>query len=300
MAGFGFGGGGYGTSGFGFGPYGGGEFGRVTVKLTELFATGSLLANFSAWTISEAGPAPTTTPGPYRPPNWGVRPQQTLMTVTLPNAQPPTPGQPSSTNYYFDSVLRVTHRQELIATRHPVQTGATISDHAFLTPSMVELEIKMSDTMQSFVNGQYSGNASKSVSAYQTFRLIQGLRVPIILTTRLYTYTNMLISSLEAPDNVDTQFGLRCFIRFQQIIPAQIAIATYDARSLEQKILQLPDSTREHDTAISNLGQKTGESVLPPIENSHRDMTPTSIPGASPWSSNPLAFGPEDPSQVVP
>ena len=53
-------------------------------------------------------------------------------------------------SYVFDGEPDIQHDQELSITQNPVQTGASISDHAFLVPVRVTAEILMSDAMQSF------------------------------------------------------------------------------------------------------------------------------------------------------
>lgn len=255
------------------------------------FITGALNFNPAGWTIFESlpgqtQPGPTTSEGPYRPPNWGQLPQKTLMSVTMSSGEAAAQGTGQTaqpTNYYFDAVLHVRHHQEVAITKHPVQTGAAISDHAYMQPAQVELEIGMSDAMDSFVSGQYSTVPSKSVSAFDTFQQIQALRVPITLTTRLKTYQNMLIANIEAPDDVRTGFGLRCYIRFQQIIPAQVSTQTFNV--LQSQILQQPLSSRPMDSLLTNLGTKQSEVVPPALSQTHIDSAATTVPGATQWSS---------------
>jgi hypothetical protein len=139
------------------------------------------------------------------------------------------------TNYFFDAILRVDHFQELTATRHPVQNGAPIVDHAYLQPARVVLEIGMSDALAVYSGGQFfsnpfSGNPSKSVSAYQALITLQELRIPLQLTTRLNTYQNMLIESIRSPDDLKTRYGLRATITFIQILTATVVTNNQSAR----------------------------------------------------------------------
>jgi hypothetical protein len=106
-------------------------------------------------------------------------------------------------NYIFDAYFNINHESNLAITQHPIQTGASISDHAYMEAQQLTFEIGMSDVMQdlpysgvvSFNNGDSS---SRSVNAYQTLRNLQADRVPIDVITRLGTYKNMLIESIVA------------------------------------------------------------------------------------------------------
>lgn len=183
----------------------------------------------------------------YRPVNWTYQPQQYSITVTLPAATVSssgsvngvtTPGSASSTtspgsstSYYFDAVMLAEHMQEAVMTPHPVQVGPALVDHMYLQPAEVILRVKMSDAMQSFVNGQYSSVPSKSVSAYQQFLQIQASRAPIVLATKLNTYQNMGIISLRPQDNWQTVRGFNGIIRFKQIISAQVNSQALSSRS---------------------------------------------------------------------
>lgn len=178
----------------------------------------------------------------YRPPSWGARATQTYsMTCTLPgpvDAENP----PKPITFFFDATLRAEHAQEAVGTRHPVQVGPAVVDHVYLLPARVTLDVAISDSMQSFLAGQYSGGSSRSVSAYQTFKQVQAARVPIALSTRLDTYANMWLVDVRAVEDRTTSRSFRGMLRFEQIISAQIAAAVVSER---------PDAT-----ATTNEGTK--------------------------------------------
>lgn len=186
----------------------------------------------------------------YRPAQWSSQPQIVSITANIPshtpgsggsivssvisfdgspinNSSTNTPSQNNASNfdattYYFDAILNEDHVQELRSTEHPVQNGAAISDHAYLIPSRVTLEIGVSDAMDSYKPGQYSNYGSKSVSVYQTLLYLQRLRVPLVLTTRLNTYQNMLIELNRAHEDVRTLHGLRATISMKQIFMGEV------------------------------------------------------------------------------
>jgi hypothetical protein len=207
--------------------------------------------------------------GLWRPPQWNTgifSNQNQLYSLTVPAQQtgsshrvldsssgntsttPTVSGQTKPTTYFFDAVLRAEHRQELRHTEHPIQSGSSITDHAYLMPARVTLEVGFSDCMARYKAGQYTSNSSKSISAYQTLLALQGSRVPLSLSTRLASYDNMVIESIGAVESYATKFSGRFSVVFTQIIVASLATQTVSAR---------PDSTD-----VTNEGTK--QSVPPP------------------------------------
>jgi hypothetical protein len=165
----------------------------------------------------------------------------------LTTSSPGTSGQ--TTVLFFDAVLRAEHNQELVLTKHPVQVGPAIVDHAYLLPARVMLDILMSDAADSYTAGQYSGDPSKSVAAFAQFLSTQATRIPITLATRLKAYQNMAITDVRAQDDSRTAHALKCTLYFEQIISASTTTATQSAR---------PDQT-----GATNEGTKSTDTLDP-------------------------------------
>jgi|SRR5580700_56807 hypothetical protein len=169
---------------------------------------------------------------PYTPPQFGSGKSNYSLTCTLPannqansnnNANnPSTPSQGSPTTYFFQLVGRVEHVQEQTITKHPVQIGPAIVDHAYNQPARVVMEVVASDCVASLVAGQYASNPSLSVSMYQTFKQIQAARVPVAVSTRLDQYPNMAITDVRATEDSRTLFGFRGTLYFEQIISVTV------------------------------------------------------------------------------
>lgn len=132
--------------------------------------------------------------------------------------------------WFFDAYLKMDHTSRLTITDHPVQAGAAISDHAFLQPRELSMDVAMSNVNESFVPGQFSGGYSRSVQAFNVLKKLQELRVPIQVHTRLGLYQNMLIEVLTAPDDFTTLDGLRCTVTFREILVAQVTTVQISAR----------------------------------------------------------------------
>ena len=195
--------------------------------------------------------------GIYRPAGWANTPQVYITTTTTgPQLSGPTPtggvipASVTQTSYVFDAVLLLEHNQSLEKTRHPVQTGADISSHAYLLPARLSMMVLMSDAVDQYAVAvaanqattftSWTGGSSKSVSAYQTLLALQAARAPLIITTRLNTYTTMLITALAPVETNQTVAGLRARVDFEQIFTAAFALT--------------PVSARTNDTQSTGLG----------------------------------------------
>ena len=231
-----------------------------------------------------------TSVGLYRPPQW----QQGLSITTVMLIFPgqPTQGQysaqgisatlpKSQTRYIFDAVLRASHSQRIQKTAHPVQTGANIVDHAYVVPAELVLEIAMSDAMADYSKDMWTGAATKSISTYQVILAMSIARIPLSIATRLRTYTNMLITDIEADDTVKTIGGLKMRVTFSEI-PLAIT-QTND------------DSARPQTTSTTTLGSviptpptATQDANYNVLGNTSQNSSPPVLydaPGTSDWSS---------------
>jgi len=216
----------------------------------------------------------------WRPPQWPVGqgvPGNTL-TILVPNPQSdPEYATPPATEglnafnsilYVFDAAIRVEHEQEMVITQNPVQTQASISDHAYLVPARVTAEIAMSDSMQSYITGQFSGSGSRSVSAYQTLLSLQASMQLLGLSTRLAQYSNMLIQSVRPVEEVSTRFGLKCIVTFQQVLLADVEYESPTNPAASSR----PDASQ-----VSSAGGSNTTSVPQTISNNYstKSLTPT-------------------------
>jgi hypothetical protein len=175
----------------------------------------------------------------------------------------------------FDAVVRTEHQRRITKTEHPIQTGANVADHAIIEPARVVLEIGMSDAMDSFTAGQWSGDHSKSVNAYQTLVSLAKARQPLTVTTRLDSYTNMILTGIDAPDTVETRFGLKATVTFEELFTGTITSQQVSAR---------PDLI-----GATNLGTKAPLPVSSDISRfTHSTLPTTTVPNAGVLSSNPI------------
>lgn len=235
--------------------------------------------------------------GVWRPPQWN---QPALTAITIP-AQPPDPTtglvQPSSV-YVFDAILRAEHAQELRRTEYPVQTGANITFNAYKLPAKLTLEIGMSDAMDNYYPGSWTGNASKSVAAYEALIALQTNRTLVTITTRLATYDNMVCESVQTSDTNATRYGLRAIAVFSEFIRGTASKVNSDVVGYQTMSGQ-PISARPQDTQSSSVGSVQGAAPSSALTAQHQVTTPTTVVNAGRWSSNTVLGLPEA-AQVAP
>lgn len=109
-----------------------------------------------------------------------------------------------------DVVIREQHNSSLGITEIPIETGAKITDHAYVEPKKLVLEFA----------------DSQAALTYNALVRFQESRVPFVAVSGLYVYSNMLIKNLSAERDVKTSRVLSGKAELQEII---IVSTSYDA-----------------------------------------------------------------------
>lgn len=256
--------------------------GIILPSLLSIGASAAETLVFSAQ-ANQSDSQGTPVNGPWTPPQYS---QPALTIITTPIVQSTTSGQPDTLqiNYVFDAVFRVVHERKVHKTSHPILTGANLSDHAYVEPARVTLEIGMSDVMASYKRSVWTGASTKSISAWLIFKNLQVAKTPLVLTTRLDTYINMIITSIISPDDNKTKFGLRATIVLEELLTAGVSsVASASARP--QTTNSTPGGTVQ---AIVPNGSQVQQFQIPSPLYPNVQTYP-SVPGAGTVSSNSLS-----------
>ncbi|OLA39328.1 MAG: hypothetical protein BHW43_00060 [Phascolarctobacterium succinatutens] len=167
--------------------------------------------------------------------------------------------------YFFDAVFSVDTEHSLTVTQHPVQTGANISDHAFVNPIRMTMQIGVSDAMAYRVGADYGGDGgTKSVQAYRLLCKLQELRIPMQVVTRLNTYQNMLIESIDVSDGVSTLCALKATINLVQVLVVNVGTEKVSARQWTtgaQRKSQEVQPKGDNSTILRKVEKGTGLEV---------------------------------------
>ena len=129
--------------------------------------------------------------------------------------------------FFFDGFINVNHTHTLTITSHPIQSGANITDHAYMEPVELNIKIIVSDAQPDFLKvdnlseGYYTSNAqTRSIGAYKILRELQKQKRVFDVGTKFETYSNMMISSLVVSESSSNVNALDVNVTLQQILVA--------------------------------------------------------------------------------
>ena len=153
----------------------------------------------------------------WRPPQWQ---SGTPYMITMPAKSG------DEAQYYVLTPLRVAHELVLRRTEHPVQSGAAITDHAYVMPTKLMMEIGVSDSMDTYTSGMWGGSStSTSVNAFDALCELARQRTLVIVQTRLRSYPNMIVESVSAEETSRTVASGRFHVVFSEIFIASTQVA---------------------------------------------------------------------------
>ncbi|VVD29155.1 conserved protein of unknown function [Paraburkholderia dioscoreae] len=120
-----------------------------------------------------------------------------------------------------DVSVEEAHHDELTITDHPVEQGASVSDHAYKNPADVTCRYGWSNS--SSVGSLFAGDVN---AVYQQLLDLQASRVPFDLVTGKRSYCNMLIKSLSVTTDPATEDALMVSATMRQIIIVETQVTT--------------------------------------------------------------------------
>ena len=136
---------------------------------------------------------------------------------------------------WLDASLKEDHDLEVDVTDHPVETGASVSDHARPKPREVTIEGVVSNTPLSTLQARQAqtaegtsilstagqpavrGKPGWAESAFATLEALWTVPKLITIVTGLKTYDNMLLTSLKVPRDDKTGDVLKFTAKFKQV-----------------------------------------------------------------------------------
>lgn len=120
----------------------------------------------------------------------------------------------------LDAVLSEDHSYNSRVTNYPVENGLIISDHIINEPDALQITGVVSDTPLSFLTllaNPIGVSNAPSVNAFNALVEIHNRRERITVVTGIKVYTNMVITSLQVPRNVQSGQSLTFVIDLQKI-----------------------------------------------------------------------------------
>jgi len=150
-------------------------------------------------------------------------------------------------------VISEKHSDSLEITEHPVEIGASVSDHAYRRPSDVVMQVgfagggSLLDLLDTTAIGLSAGLSPKEV--YQNLLTLQNKRVPFDVVTGKRIYSNMLIRALEVTTDRTTENVLSAVLTLREVIITSTSTVQVAAKA----DMKLGANT----SAVQNSGVKT-------------------------------------------
>lgn len=155
--------------------------------------------------------------------------------------------------------LEELHADELVITDHPVETGAVISDHAYMRPAEVIIRAGWSespggsgngilDSVLGDVGGQLSSLTSMISGSsigqpremYNNMLELQRSRIPFEIQTGKRIYQNMLVRSIRVQTNKETENSIIMEVACREILVVSTQVVAVGAPPEDQAD---PDTT---------------------------------------------------------
>jgi hypothetical protein len=159
--------------------------------------------------------------------------------------------------FIADVTIEEDHTDEVVITDHPVERGASTTDHAFKRPSTVAIKAGWSNS-----SGTALGNPFYVQLVYNAMLALQASLVPFSITTGKRIYDNMLIRRLSVITDEKTEYALSATFECQEILIANTQ--TVSSTSGDPTNMQDP----VNNAATVNSGSKSvvERSELPVIK----------------------------------
>ena len=149
-----------------------------------------------------------------------------------------------------DVVISELHTDDVTVTQHPVDTGANISDHAFVQPAGLSVTFGWSDSsraINSALGGSILQGLETTKDVYDKLLDLKNARMPLRVSTGKRVYENMVLTNIRVTTTVDTESAAIIEMTFQEVFLA--TAQTVSLQSIKQKN---PGKT----AAVSNKGSK--------------------------------------------
>lgn len=149
-----------------------------------------------------------------------------------------------------DAIITEDTNDTLTITKQPVQTGASVTDHAYLEPTILNMTILQqikNPITQIASTFQGAGNGGLA-QLYQQFLDLQSQRVPFNVLTPKRIYKSMLMNVIRLNTSKSTENILSLNITFQQVLFA--SVGTTVVAPINQRN---PGATQ----ATQNIGKKS-------------------------------------------
>lgn len=154
----------------------------------------------------------------------------------------------------FDAVFEETHEIDLEVTDTPVETGVSVSDHAYMKPLRVTISAGVSDAILRKLDiDPYDSASGRSTKAYELLTTLQRTAEPFDVQTGLKLYSNMVCTSLRTSQNKDSYGSLFFTATLREVIILSTQTIVYAPRRA--------GATKRQAGPKKQLGEQQGKDV---------------------------------------
>lgn len=149
-----------------------------------------------------------------------------------------------------DVVISEEHSDSVTVTKHPVDTGANIADHAYKNPGVVRCTFGWSDSsrlINSLLDGSIFKGLQSTEDVYEFLQNLQTTRQPFTLRTGKRYYPQVILTELRTSTTEDTESCLLVDCTFEEILVARTQIVSL-APEYQQKVSKT--------ASVKNSGQR--------------------------------------------
>lgn len=148
-------------------------------------------------------------------------------------------------NITVDAIINEDTNDTLTVTKQPVQTGASVTDHAYNEPTILSMQIlqQVNNPITQLLS-TFSGAATSGLAQlYQQFLDLQKQRIPFNILTPKRIYKNMLMTTVRLTTNKATENILSLNLSFQEVLFA--AVGTTVVATINQRAPQKTQATQK-------------------------------------------------------
>ena len=139
----------------------------------------------------------------------------------------------------FDAVLKEAPSSSATVTKNPVESGAQITDHFYVNPKKLDLQVGVSNTPLQAVAGDivskaggalgstYASGLTRASAAWQILNAIQASGKPFTAQYGFGLMQNMVITNLSSARQAENAGALIADITLEEIITTQVQTALF-------------------------------------------------------------------------
>lgn len=131
------------------------------------------------------------------------------------------PNQTASIGQLFTNArpLKATIRETSKVMEHPVETGATLSDHHIINPIEIDVSLVVTNSSSGLISSLIGGSVAANYAiTYSQIRQAFIRATPLAVKTRVGVYSNMIIADMPHEENADMFDVITINLHLKQVI----------------------------------------------------------------------------------